>query len=255
MRHHSHLALLAAALASPAAAEVVHLPASRDNTLIETPDGSLSNGAGHHFFAGAVATGDIRRGLIAFDVAAHVPAGSIVTAVSLTLHMSRTPSSGELVSLHRATADWGEGASVGPMGGGAGAPAQPGDATWLHRSYPDEFWSTPGGDFDAAPLASLVVFGHGHYTWSSNAPLVSLVQEWLDEPATNFGLLVHGEEAIDTTAKRFDSREHPDPAVRPLLLVEYTQVPGPSAAAVLAISTISTRRRGKTPPDAGRGKT
>ena len=33
-------------------AEVVTLPSVQDNTLYETEDGSLSNGAGQHFFVG-----------------------------------------------------------------------------------------------------------------------------------------------------------------------------------------------------------
>lgn len=255
MTRHTIAVMLGAALAARAPAEVVLVPAARDNTLIETADGSLSNGAGPNFFAGAVATGDIRRGLVAFDVSSHIPAGSTVTGVTLTLHMSRTPSSGELVSLHRVLADWGEGGSVGPMGGGAGAPAEPGDATWLHRSFPGELWSMPGGDFDAAPLASLVVFGQGHYSWASTSALVSLVQEWIDEPTANFGLLVRGEESVDTTAKRFDSREHPDPAVRPVLVVEYTPVPAPGTVGVMAVWCVAARCRTKPSPDAGRRKT
>ena len=53
-------------------ADMVHIPADRDNTLIEDPDGALSNGTGLAFFAGRTnqsmfsirrGTGALRRGL------------------------------------------------------------------------------------------------------------------------------------------------------------------------------------------------
>ena len=42
------LAALAIAAAQPASADVIILGAQKDNTLIEEPNGSLSNGAGQH---------------------------------------------------------------------------------------------------------------------------------------------------------------------------------------------------------------
>jgi hypothetical protein len=56
--------------AHPAASEVVTLTAVRDNTLIESATGSLSNGAGTLLFTGRTAqsSGAVRRGILAFDV-------------------------------------------------------------------------------------------------------------------------------------------------------------------------------------------
>ena len=93
---------------SPPAAESVTLPSSKDNTLYEDAGGALSNGGGDFFFAGKNGQGATRRGVIAFDVAAAVPGGSIVTSASLILNMSRTSGGGGSVSLHRLLADWGE---------------------------------------------------------------------------------------------------------------------------------------------------
>jgi len=59
-------------LAGPAAADIVSLQASKDNSLY-SESGSLSNGAGNYFFAGRTNSGNTRRGLIAFDVAAATP--------------------------------------------------------------------------------------------------------------------------------------------------------------------------------------
>jgi hypothetical protein len=53
------------------------------------------------------------------------------------------------------------------------------------------------------------------------------VQSWLDEPGTNFGWLLRGNEATLSTAKRFDSRENPILANQPVLVVDYTAAPRP----------------------------
>jgi hypothetical protein len=51
--------------------------------------------------------------------------------------------------------------------------------------------------------------------------MVMDVQEWLNAPATNFGWIIRGNETLSQTAKRFDSRQNPTAANRPLLIVEY----------------------------------
>lgn len=52
--------------------------------------------------------------------------------------------------------------------------------------------------------------------------MVSDVQDWLDNPANNFGWLIKGQESVGQTAKRFDSRENPTAANRPLLTIYYS---------------------------------
>ena len=141
---------LLAALAWPAlaAAEVVTLQATRDNTLFENATGALSNGAGEHLFAGATGDKGVRRAVLAFDVADFIPAGSTIDSVRLTLNMNRSQRAGaENFPLYRLLADWGEGTSVAAGQEGGGGPATTGDATWIHTFYASSFWATPGGDF------------------------------------------------------------------------------------------------------------
>ena len=99
----------------PLAADTVAIEASKDNTLVEKNSGDLSNGAGDYFFAGNTdqSPGDrTRRGLIAFDISASVPAGSTITSVTLTLYMSRAKENMAFdIKLHRLLNDWGEGSS------------------------------------------------------------------------------------------------------------------------------------------------
>jgi hypothetical protein len=202
-------------------AGTVDIPAGRDVTLIESAAGSLANGAGLHFYAGRTGqpSGSIRRGAIAFDVAAHVPPGVAVTAARLTLHMSQSNAGSVAASLHRALAASGEGPSN--ASGGSGAPAAPGDATWLHTFFDHSFWASPGGDFLAAPSASQLVGAEGSYTWGSTPELAADVQAWLDDPASNHGWILVGDESAPTTVKRFESRESTDDSLRPVLEVEF----------------------------------
>lgn len=214
------LVLGATLVATPVSAAVAILPASQDNTLIETTDGSLSNGAGPFVFAGRTSqeAGSVRRALLAFDVAQALPAGAVVTRVALALEASQDNGGASTLRLHRVLADWGEGASW--YDGGRGAPALPDDATWIHRFFDEYVWSDAGGDFSPVASASTVVEAPGVYVWSS-PQMAADVQVWLDDPARDFGWILLGDEASPATVKRFDSRESPLPPARPALRVEF----------------------------------
>src|SRR4029077_18365848 len=201
-------------------AAMISINPSKDNTLYEyvPANGDVSNGAGFHFFTGTTATDLIRRGVIAFDIAGNIPPGSIITGVSLSINMSLTiDGTGRTTELHKLLADWGEGTSHASGGEGGGAPATPNDATWRHRFYDTIFWTTQGGDFSATVSASQSVGPVGQYTWSS-AQMVADVQSWVNNPASNFGWLVLGDESVAGSAKRFDTRESASP---PVLTIEY----------------------------------
>ncbi len=206
-----------------ASANIINIMPSKDNTLYEydPAEGDHSNGAGFHLFAGENGQGEVRRGVLAFDIAGTIPPGSTITAVSLSMNMSMTPAGTVTVELHKLLADWGEGTSHAPMGEGDGAPATPDDATWRHRFFDSVFWTTQGGDFSATVSASQSVGSIGQYTWNS-AQMVADVQSWVDNPASNFGWLVLGDESAIATAKRFDTRESASP---PVLTIQY--IPGP----------------------------
>src|SRR5947207_9467731 len=253
--------MLTAALGCTAAtltmAATISIMPSKDNTLYEydPAEGDHSNGAGFHFFAGENGMGELRRGVLAFDVAGTIPAGSTITAVSLTMNMSMTPAGAETVELHKLLADWGEGTSHAPMGEGDGAPATPNDATWRHRFFDTIFWTMQGGDFSATVTASQSVGGVGQYTWSS-AQMIADVQSWLDNPASNFGWLVLGDETAIATAKRFDTRESASP---PVLAITYvpsgtptptatpTATPTPTATSTVTPSATPTATPTSTP--------
>ena len=209
--------------APPAAAVSVSLAASHDVTLYDSPGSTLANGGGEYLFAGLTGQPEARRGLIAFDVAGGVPAGATVFSVELTLQMSRTglPLFEAAVALHRATASWGEGATDATGNEGRGLDVLPGDATWLHRTYDDQLWATPGGDFESSASVITAVLRLGPYMWGPTDAMVADVQAWLDDPGSNFGWAIVGDEVTNRGVKRFDSRQRADEATRPVLTVVY----------------------------------
>jgi hypothetical protein len=214
----------------------ISLGAAKDNTLFENADGNLSSGAGPHVYSGLTGHQDdfnIRRSLLAFDIVGSIPAGSTINSAELTLEMTKKQAAAGpmLTGLHCLTSDWGEGASVSPAG--AGATALAGDATWLHTFSAGSLWGTAGGDFAVAASATLSVDALGSYTWGSTAAFVADVQDMLDNPGTDFGWVLRGDEATEHSARQFGSRENGTEANRPVLLIDYTEVPEPSTLALL----------------------
>ncbi|MFZ9692819.1 MAG: DNRLRE domain-containing protein [Phycisphaerales bacterium] len=204
-------------------AETVQLTTVKDNTLIQDPSLALSAGAGMSFYAGRVGSNGgqtLRRGLLAFDIASAIPEGSTITSVALTLRCSKVPSGSgpQIIKLHRTLADWGEGTSV--AFGGGGAPATPGDATWNLRFYPDVPWATPGGEFVATMSGATTVGAIGFYTWNSTPEMVADVQSWLDDPSTNFGWTVIGNEQSTQQVRRLETKES-IASWRPKLVIEF----------------------------------
>jgi hypothetical protein len=227
--------------------------AARDNSIFsESPNNS--DGASYDLFTGRTnqSGGAYRRSLIYFDLSA-LPSGAVIDSVSLTMVMSGGSPSGLgaggdfpqgytgpiPISLDRMLTNWGAGSSGtgmgnggsvapgtgGPPGGSGGAshgfPATPGDATWTYAFYNTTTWTTPGGDYVATPSATQSANINPQYlTWSS-AGLVSDVQGWVNNPTTNFGWMIVGDESTNGTSRLFVSSESPHTAYRPALTVVY----------------------------------
>lgn len=229
-------------LATDVMADTITAVAARDNTLYQTTDGSLSNGAGIYLFAGRTAQLESlsrRRALLYFNLAGLIPPGSTVDSATLSLHMSRSISASELVGVHRVSASWGEGVSDAPGEEGTGGASATDDATWLHTRFDTETWSTPGGDFTAIASAMLNVVGLGPYSWPSTQAMIGDVQSWVDDPSANFGWALVGYEGAVATAKRFDSRENSIAENRPMLTVEFTPPPNVPAASTFSLAILA----------------
>ncbi|MCZ6767081.1 MAG: DNRLRE domain-containing protein [bacterium] len=215
----------------PPSANQVTVAPSKDNTLYEDVGGALSNGAGEVLFAGKTGPNAgfvVRRAVIAFDVAASLPAGATVTGATLTLNVSKqspfaVPST---IDLHRLEADWGEGTSNAvpppPDGGGDGAASTTGDATWIHTFFNTANWTNAGGDYSATISGSQSVVGLGPHSWTG-PQMIADVQSWLDGPSNDFGWIIIGDEVTTQSARRFDSRENTTMSDRPQLSITYIE--------------------------------
>ncbi len=212
--------------AASAGTTTVSLQGLRDNTLYETGAGDLSSGAGASIFSGrtgSMAGNTIRRALLSYDVAAGIPGAATILSAEIEMFCTRSNGGSQPASWYRVSSDWGEGTSDAGDPGGAGAPATPNDATWLHTFYPSSFWGTVGGDFSASISAQTNVSGVGPWTWTS-AQLAADVLDMRDSPGTNFGWVLLGNESSLNTSKRFDGKGSSNPGTRPVLRVTVSGV-------------------------------
>jgi spore coat protein A len=226
------VALGACLTLSAAAQTTVNLPATKDNTIFDLINGAYpSNGQGQYMFAGTNTEGNVRRALIKFDLSS-IPVGSTVSSVTLTLHQSRSRASNDPASLHRLLADWGEGASDAQNEEGQGTAPAPGDATWVRRFFDTLSWNVAGGEFVSTPSATTTIGNQTtFYSWTG-AGMVSDVQAWANTPSTNFGWILRGNEPSFQSAMRFDTRENPTVANRPVLSVTFTPPAGTGACCI-----------------------
>lgn len=215
------LALAAAAQAQ--VNETALLPAADTTVFVGAGLEENADGAGPHLWTSVTAGGFSRRALLRFDLSG-LPPNAVVREVRLTLFHSRSLAF-DTIALHRVLAPWGEGVSNAGTSG-AGAPPTPGSATWIHRFFPTQAWSTPGGDFAPVASAGIVVGGQSEfYTWGSTPQMVADVQSWLASPGANHGWILIGGEDGERRGKRFESRENVTPANRPRLVVRWEQAP------------------------------
>jgi hypothetical protein len=135
-----------------------------------------------------------RNALIQFDLNG-VPANSVVTCAAFFLSQPSAATAGQNIQIHRVTAAWVEN-----------------QATWNNRTSANP-WTTPGGDFDPTVAATFVPSATTHII---NINL--LTQFWVDNPTSNFGLLLEAQNVGSNAEVQFSSREGANP---PQLVVEY----------------------------------
>ncbi|MGD2112986.1 MAG: DNRLRE domain-containing protein, partial [Gammaproteobacteria bacterium] len=200
------IALLCTGLSAWAATATIPATDIADNTVAEDfPDNS--SGACDSLFSGNTDIPAARRALMRFDIAANVPAGSIINSVTLSMTVTRGSNHVDSTfTLHPINAAWTEGTEgCGVRGGGQGEPST-GGVTWNTQ---------PGF---GAPSGSTLI-NSTTPVWNSTTAMVSDVQDWLDNPGTNYGWILIGDETNPTTTRRFDSREGGSP---PELLIDFT---------------------------------
>lgn len=217
----------------------------KDNSIYQE-GGGVSNGSGEFLFAGQTKSPNsmARRALLHFDIASTIPSGVTITAVELDIFINKIPPSGSTpnLTIHLVDQDWGEGTSNASGAEGSGTTATCEDATWLQTFYREisctgtsDNWTNAGGDFNAT-ISSQVTAPNttGQITFPSTTNLVSDVQNWLDNPSTNYGWMIRGDEAATFNARRFGSSTGATQE-RPFLTITYT------TAAPIALQNFTTK--------------
>jgi hypothetical protein len=147
------------------------------------------DGTHPHLDVGTSPSGDVRRSLLHFDLAA-VPTDAHVLSAKLRLFQANKGGPDSTVNVLRTTAPWSEGTVT---------------------------WSGFGEAFEPTPVASIPVSGRG----ASGPRIVDvspLAQGWVRGSTPNHGIVL---EDTSTTLTRFDSSESPHAAQRPALTVCY----------------------------------
>ncbi len=226
---------------------------SRDTSIFsenvdnsEGGNASLFVGRISDVFGGNVVT--TRRGLIGFDISA-IPAGATIQSVELqftiTRNSVRDAQTTDIFNMHQIQADWGEGTVDGGDLNGVGSAADPGDATWASNFSGSSSWATAGGDFDptvSASITNLTIVTPGVTTADvtfSGPGLVADVQDWVDNPGSNYGWLLMADPSNgEKSARIFASRESNTP---PVLTINY--VPEPTSLVLLSFGGIALAAR------------
>ncbi len=146
-----------------------------------------------------------RAGLIRFELADHVPQGSTVTAATLELYTAnRNRVLSEPIGAYRVLCRWVET-----------------EATW-NRPMLGQWWGEAGcnssADRELEPVDTLTVSNVGEW-YRFN--VTGLVQAWVNDPASNLGLLIKGIDRCLPIEYMFYTSESGMRGYRPILRVEY----------------------------------
>jgi hypothetical protein len=219
------LALACAVLSRPLQAAgilVTNLPVA--DTAIRDAAPDLNQGTVTSLPVGDSQSGSVHnRGLFKFDLS-NLPANSVVTAVTLRLTVIQAGTPDSSFDLNRLLVDWSET-----------------DATWNDR-LASTLWTIPGGaansDYVLTASGSGTLPGSGVSTGFSSPGMVSDVQAWINNPATNFGWILIATGDASGSGKQVASRE--EGADAPSLIVQYTVQSPPAAPILTNVVTVSS---------------
>ena len=259
-------ALAVVAHCSLASATTISISPTKDTTIFS--ENNNAAGSNEVLHIGVNTMNRTRRSLMQFDIAGQVPSGATITGVTLNVHLNASDvNTTRTLELHKVTSAWGDvmvgtGGATGMSGMGFAAVA--GTTTWTNRIHSGTPWTTAGGDFNPAssgtflfvpPLAAInPLMSEPAYSFSS-AGMAADAQNWLNNPAVNFGWMLINPDPTPSTLYRFSSNERSVLAYRPTLTVDFfVPAPAPEPSSVLLIGCMipamlmSARRRRLSQP-------
>lgn len=159
-------------------------------------------------FVGQSGNGQIRRGLVRFDLAS-LPAGEVTSATITALVINQRGAAP--LRIHRVLRAWNEGPSAGGgSAGGTGVTFGPTDATWTGTGL-GTFWTTPGGDFAPVETDAQTSIGAG---LAVQFDVTADVAAFADGSADNFGWIVVSDlEAVPRNVVGFSTDDEGLPTI------------------------------------------
>lgn len=120
-------------------------------------------------------SGEEERGMMQFDLSDY--AGGPITSAKMYMFLEKNEGGGNIIKAHRITTAWQE---------GEGVMADDGVANWT-QATPTTNWLTPGGDY-SPQIEGIMLTDTLGYQEMILSP--ALIQDWIDHPETNFGIML-----------------------------------------------------------------
>jgi hypothetical protein len=163
---------------------------------------------------------EMYRSMLLFDLSGVDPNTIANAYLELTGWMHGSPS----IFFHGATSFYEMNTAWGEGDGLIGDFPDAGEASWTYSEHAQQ-WSLPGADDPGVdrgvvPLIRTRVTNEpGTTAVVSGEAFTQLVRDWADDPQSNFGVLFRAEDEANQLPLKIASREHPDPAFRPRLVI------------------------------------
>ena len=184
-------------LMAPCSTSAITLTAVQD-TWIDEANPNLNNGTDTNLETKPDAS-QLKRPLIQFDLSS-IPTNSSIKCAKLRV-FETVRDDDQTIHIHRIIASWSES-----------------QATWNDRQTSAP-WAIVGGDYDSTETASFTADANGVYR---DIDVTALVQFWVDNPGSNFGLLLRSTTISSTGVVQFESLENTN---KPQLVVQHVSEP------------------------------